>query len=102
MKEEKQEKKDLKLIAKYDRQDLKQTTKKVRRLLHSKIRKQDSQESQLFLKFLATQPDTILKRDTVELVWTFITYLKNNGYYILHGNTIFCMPLSRLIKIKDL
>jgi len=102
LKEEKQEKKDLKLIAKYDRQDLKQTTKKVRRLLHSKIRKQDSQESQLFLKFLATQPDTILKRDTVELVWTFITYLKNNGYYILHGNTIFCMPLSRLIKIKDL
>ena len=102
MKEEKKERRDLKRTAKYDMQDLKEKTKKIKRLLHSKIRKHDSQESQLFLKFLATQPDSTLQHEKVELVWTFITYLKNNGFHILHGNTIFCMPLTRLIKIKDL
>ena len=102
MKEEKQERRDLKRIAKYERQDLKQTTKKVKRLLHSKMGELDNRESQLFLKFLATQPDAILKHDAVELVWTFIMFLKSSGYHILHGNTIFCMPLTRLVKMKDL
>ena len=102
MKEEKQEKRDLKRITKYERQDLKQTTKKVKRLLHSKMGEFDNQESQLFLKFLASQPDPVLKLDAVELVWAFIMFLKNSGYHILHGNTIFCMPLTRLVKMKDL
>jgi len=102
LKEEKQERRDLKRITKYERQDLKQTTKKVKRLLHSKIRELDNRESQLFLKFLASQPDPVLKLDAVELVWTFIMFLKNSGYHILHGNTIFCMPLTRLVKMKDL
>jgi len=102
LKEEKQERRDLKRIAKYERQDLKQTTKKVKRLLHSKMRELDDRESQLFLKFLAAQPDPVLKLDAVELVWTFIMFLKNSGYHILHGNTIFCMPLTRMVKMKDL
>ncbi len=89
-------------MAKYERQDLKEKTKKVKRLLPSKIRELDNQESQLFLKFLAKQPEAILKRDAVELVWTFIMFLKKSGYHILHGNTIFCMPLTRLVKMKDL
>lgn len=102
MKEEKQEKRDLKRIAKYERQDLKQTTKKVKRLLHSKIQEFDNQESKIFLKFLDKQPEAVLKRDAVELVWAFIMFLKNSGYHILHENTIFCMPLTRLVKMKDL
>jgi len=102
LKEKKQESRDLKQKTKYERQDLKQKTKKVKRLLHSKMRELDNQESQLFLKFLGTQPEPILKLDAVELVWTFIMFLKNSGYHILHGNTIFCMPLTRLVKMKDL
>ena len=102
MKKNKQERRDLKLTKKYDRQDLKEKTKKVKRLLHSKMRELNNQESQLFLKFLAKQPEAILKRDAVELVWTFIMFLKSSGYHILHGNTIFCMPLNRMIKMKDL
>ena len=102
MKEKKQERQDLKRITKYERQDLKQTTKKVKRLLHSKMGELDNRESQLFLKFLATQPEVILKREAVELVWTFIMFLKTSGYHVLHGNTIFCMPLTRLVKMKDL
>ena len=102
MKEEKQEKRDLKRATKYEKQDLKQTTKKVKRLLHAKKREFDSRESKLFLEFLGTQPETILKHDVVELVWAFIMFLKKNGYHILHGNTIFCMPLTRMIKMKDL
>ena len=102
MKEKKEERRDLKRTAKYEKQELKEKTKKVKRLLHSKIRKFDSRESQLFLKFLGTQPDTILKHDAVELVWTFIMFLKSSGYHVLHGNTIFCMPLTRMIKMKDL
>ncbi|GAH84701.1 unnamed protein product, partial [marine sediment metagenome] len=39
MKKNKQERRDLKRTAKYDRQDIKQKTKKVKRLLHSKIRR---------------------------------------------------------------
>jgi hypothetical protein len=101
LKEKKEDKLDI-LLERDRRKDLKRTTKKAKRLLNSKIRKHNYQESQLFLKFLATQPETVLKRDKVELVWTFITYLKTNGYYILHGNTIFCMPLTRMIKMKDL
>jgi len=102
LKEEKQERRDLKRIAKYERQDLKQTTKKVKRLLHSKMGELDNQGSQLFLEFLDKQADPVLKRDAVELVWAFIMFLKNSGYHILHGNTIFCMPLTRMIKMKDL
>ena len=102
MKEEKQERRDLKRQARYEKQDIKEKTKKVKRILHSKVRKFDSRESELFLKFLSTQPDAILKHDAVELVWTFIMFLKTNGYHILHGNTIFCMPLTRMIKMKDL
>ena len=102
MKEEKQERRDMKLTAKYEKKDMKEKTKKVKRILHSKVRKFDSQESQLFLKFLSAQPDAILKHDAVELVWTFIMFLKSSGYHVLHGNTIFCMPLTRMIKMKDL
>jgi len=102
LKEEKQERRDLKRIAKYERRDLKEKNKKIKRLLHSKIQRNDYRESQLFLKFLAKQPETILKRDKVELVWAFVMYLKASGYHILHGNTIFCMPLTRMIKMKDL
>ncbi len=102
MKEEKQERRDLKRTAKYEKQELKEKTKKVKRLLHSKKREFDSRESQLFLKFLGTQPDPILKHDAVELVWKFIMFLKSSGYHVLHGNTIFCMPLTRMIKMKDL
>jgi len=102
LKEEKQEKQDLKRKKKYERQDLKRTTKKVKRLLHSKMGELDNRESQLFLKFLATQPEPVLKLDAVELVWTFIMFLKTSGYRVLHGNTIFCMPLARLVKMKDL
>lgn len=102
MKEKKEKRRDLKQTTKYERQDLKRTTKKVKRLLHSKMRELDNQESQLFIKFLASQPETVLKLDACELVWTFIMFLKNSGYHILHGNTIFCMPLARLVKIKDL
>jgi hypothetical protein len=102
LKEEKQERQYLKRQARYGKQDIKEKTKKVKRILHSKVRKFDSRESQLFLKFLATQPDAILKHDAVELVWTFMMFLKSSGYHILHGNTIFCMPLTRMIKMKDL
>ena len=102
MKENKQERRDLKLTTKYERQDLKEKNKKIKRLLHSKIQRNDYRESQLFLKFLAKQPEIILKRDKVELVWAFVMYLKASGYHILHGNTIFCMPLTRMIKMKDL
>lgn len=102
MKEEKQERRDLKRTTRYERQDLKEKTKKVKRLLRSKMGELDNRESQLFLKFLASQPDPVLKLDAVELVWTFIMFLKNSGYHILHGNTIFCMPLTRMIKMKDL
>jgi len=102
LKEKKQERRDLKRTTKYERQDLKEKTKKVKRLLHSKMGELDNRESQLFLKFLATQPEPTLKRDAVELVWAFIMFLKTSGYHILHGNTIFCMPLTRMIKMKDL
>ena len=102
MKEEKQERRDLKRKTKYERQDLKQTTKKVKRLLHSKIRELDNQEYKVFLKFLDKQPEAVLKRDTVELVWAFIMFFKTSGYHILHGGTIFCMPLTRMVKMKDL
>ena len=87
---------------KQERQDLKRTTKKVKRLLHSKIRELDNQESKVFLKFLDKQPEAVLKRDAVELVWAFIMFLKTSAYHILHGNTIFCMPITRMVKMKDL
>ncbi len=102
MKEEKQERRDLKRTTKYNKQDMKQKIKKVKHLLHSKIRELDNRESQLFLEFLAAQPELTLKRDAVELVWTFIMFLKSSGYHVLHGDTIFCMPLTRMIKMKDL
>ncbi len=87
---------------KEERHELKRTTKMAKRLLHSKMQKLDNRESQLFLNFLATQPEAVLKLDAVELVWTFIMFLKTSGYHILHGNTIFCMPLTRMVKLKDL
>lgn len=87
---------------KEERQDLKRTTKKVKRLLHSKIRELDNRESLLLLKFLGTQPEAVLKLNAVELVWTFIMFLKTSAYHILRGNIIFCMPLTKMVKMKDL
>ena len=87
---------------KEERQDLKRTTKKVKRVLHSKIRELDNRESLLFLKFLGTQPEAVMKLNAVELVWTFIMFLKTSAYHILHLNIIFCMPLTKMVKIKDL
>jgi len=83
-------------------QDLKRTIKKVKNLLHSKKQDLDTRESRIFLKFLATQPEPVLKRNAVELVFSFIKFLETDGYHILHGDTIFCMPLTRMVKMKDL
>jgi len=102
LKEKRQERRDQKRLAKYDMQDLKQKVKKVKHILHSKKREFDDRDFKLFIKFLDSQPEAVLKHDAVELVWKYMMFLKTSGYHVLHGDTIFCMPLTRLVKMKDL
>lgn len=68
---------------KEEKQGLKRTTKKVKRLLKSKMRELDDRETRLFLKFLDTQPEDVLKLNAVVLVWTFIMFLKSSGYHVI-------------------
>lgn len=72
-----------------------------KRLLDSKIREVESQESLLLFLFVENCPK-ILTEPMIELVWNFMEFLKSNGYLIINEKEVFCVPLSHLVRKKDL
>ena len=73
----------------------------LQRRLNSKIRDVESQESLLLFLFVANRSE-ILPEPMVKLIWEFMDFLKSHGYYILNEKEVFCVPLSHLVRKKDL
>ena len=72
-----------------------------KRLLNSKIAEIKSQESLLLFLFVANRSE-ILPEPMVKLIWEFMDFLKSHGYYIMNEKEVFCVPLSHLVRKKDL
>ncbi len=72
-----------------------------KRLLNSKVAEIESQESLLLFLFVANY-SKILTEPMVELIWDFMEFLKSHGYYIINEKEVFCVPLSHLVRKKDL
>lgn len=74
----------------------------LKRLFDSKKDELKSQQGQLLLKFLETYPSADAALQCCEMVWSFLTWLKEKGYHIIDGKTVFCFPFSKLVRLKDL
>jgi len=68
-----------------------------KRLLKSRQKELESQEAQLLMRFLEAHPEIDATLQTSETLWTFLRFLKKNGYSIVHRNDIFCVPFSHLV-----
>lgn len=73
----------------------------LKRRLDSKIREVQSQESLLLFLFVENY-SKILTEPMVKLAWEFMEFLKAHGYYIINEKEVFCVPLSHLVREKDL
>lgn len=72
-----------------------------KRLFDSKKKELESQEAQLLLKFLETWTEPT-KEDQLNFLWKFMFWLKEKGYHIIDGQTVFCFPFSKLVRLKGL
>ena len=70
--------------------------------IKDRIKELETQEARLLLDFMATRPPDELTLNRLELLWTFIHWLKKIGYHIIDGQAVFCFPFDRLVKFKDL
>jgi len=77
-------------------------TGKIKRLVKDKAKELESPEARLFLKFAEIYPPADLTLHVAEGVWSFIQFLKERGYLVIHGEDVFCVPFSHLVKRKDL
>lgn len=73
----------------------------VKRLLKSKQKELESQESKLLFLFVEFHPD-IVSEPMLDAIWSFLKFLKKSGYHIIDGKTVFCFPFSHTVKLKDL
>ena len=77
-------------------------TKEIKRRIKDRAKELESPEAKLFLKFAEIYPPSDLTLHVAEGIWAFIQFLKKRGYFIIHGEIVFCIPLSKLAKLKDL
>ena len=77
-------------------------TGKIKRLVKDRVKELGSPEATLFLRFAEIYPQADLTLHVAEGIWSFIQFLKKRGYFIIHGEIVFCVPLSKLAKLKDL
>lgn len=70
---------------------------KTKRLLNSRQKELESPEAKLFLRFLDEHPEIDATLYTMEILWTFLRFLKKNGYSIVQENDVVCVPFSHLV-----
>ena len=73
-----------------------------KRLFNSKKDELKSQQGQLLLRFLETYPSADATLQCCEMVWSFLTWLKEKGYLIVHDSDLLVAPFSKFAKLKDL
>ena len=56
----------------------------------------------IFLEFLKAHSQIKFSLETLETTWSFIKFLRANGYSIVDKETIFCVPFSHLINQSEL
>jgi len=71
-------------------------------ILKDRRKELDSQEAKLFMKFAESYPPADMKIDVALAIWEFLKFLKKGGYKIIHEETVFCVPLSKLVSKGDL
>ena len=74
----------------------------VKHLLGSRLKDLENQELKLFMKFADTYPPADSMPTVADGILSFLTFLKNSGYHIINGQTVFCFPFNRMVKLKDL
>lgn len=78
------------------------TTRKVERHIKDRVKELETQEAQLLLKFVHEKPEIDVTIQTAETLWAFLRWLKKSGYQLVHEETVFCFPFSKLAKLADL
>lgn len=73
-----------------------------KRLFNSRLKELESPEATLFLKFAEIYPQADLTLHVAEGIWSFLQFLKERGYLIIHGEDLVCVPASKLVQLKDL
>jgi len=93
-------------VKKKERAAMKQTRSKrkaeAKRLLESRQKELESPEAKLLVKFLGEHPEIDVTLQTSETLWTFLRFLKEKGYSLVHGNDIVCVPFSHLVDPSKL
>lgn len=79
-----------------------QRKRKAKRLLDSKKKELDSQEAQLLLKFLGVHPEIDTTLAIVEVLWSFLKFLKKSRLCIISEEEVFCFPLKKMVGLGKL
>jgi len=74
----------------------------IKRLFESKKKELESQEAKLLLKFLETYPGADVMMPCIEMLWAFLTWLKEKAYHVIDERDVFCVPFSHLVRYKNL
>jgi len=61
-----------------------------------------SNDGLIFLEFMKLHKRIKFNLGTIETMWSFIKFLRANGYYIVNENTVFCVPFSQLADQSEL
>jgi hypothetical protein len=61
-----------------------------------------SKDGLIFLEFIKAHKRIKFSLGTIETLWSFIKFLRANGYYIVKENTVFCVPFSQLVDQSEL
>jgi len=74
----------------------------LKRLFDSKKKEMESQEAKLLLKFLETYPGADVMMPCIEMLWSFLRWLKEKGYHIIDERDVYCLPFSHLVRYRGL
>lgn len=72
-----------------------------KRLLKSKQKELESQESRLMLDFFATWTEPVSEQ-MAQFLWQFLKFLKEKDYHVIDERTVYCFPFSHLVRYKNL
>jgi len=61
-----------------------------------------SKDGLIFLEFIKVHKRVKFSLGTIKTLWSFIKYLRANGYYIINENNIYCVSFSHLADQSEL
>lgn len=61
-----------------------------------------SKDGLIFLEFIKAHKRIKFSLETIGILWSFIKFLRANGYYIVNKNTVFRAPFPHLVDQSEL